>query len=104
MRGVDHVATRLPELHAAAPVTPGRVAFGNLRRHRADTVRESWQRVEQTRQLIVGTLGDLTRLFQQLGRRACIKAWIGAQHAQEVGEAALEISLADSLLHKAANA
>ncbi len=101
---VDHIAARHAVLHRARIVAAGGVAVLDLARDGADAIGQAGQGAEQGGQAVVGALGDLGRLFQQLFAADSVELRVGAQEVEEAGEVAGPAGGAHLVLHPGANA
>ncbi|MNS95730.1 hypothetical protein D3C72_1300000 [compost metagenome] len=102
--GVDDIAAGHAVLHRAGVVAAGGVAVLDLARDGADAIGQAGQGSEQGGQAVVGALGDLGGLFQQLFAAGRIELRIGAQEVEEAGEVAGPAGGAHFVLHPGADA
>ena len=103
-RGVDHQAAGPTGLGVAAEIAAGGVALLDAGRHGAHAIGQAWQGPEMGRKLVVGPLGDLAGLFQQLLAAGGVEARVLAQKGDEGRQVAREARLPHHRLHPAANA
>ena len=101
---VDDIAASHAVLHRAGVVAAGGVGLLDLTRDGAHAVGQAGQGPEQGGQTVVGALGDLGRLFQQLFAAGRIELRIGSQEVEEAGEVAGPAGGAHFVLHPGADA
>ena len=104
LRGVDHIAAGDAVPHGAGEVAACGVVGLDPGGDGPDAIGQAGQGAEQGGQAVIGALGHLRGLFQQLFAGGGVELRVGAQEGQESGEVAGPAGGAHLALHPGADA